>query len=147
MSDAGTVINTMRALIIPAVLGDATLNDLTYRRRGIRYAGLQSTMHLARWQLGSTALVFRLAYVLVPGAASDVREAILARLQTVAGGIAGVVTSERNRVEADDSQLPLVSVLEGDEEVNGDERVEFTRESMGSTIVVMTPQVLIRAAG
>lgn len=78
---------------------------------------------------------------------TDKRELILDRLQEVAGGVVGVVTSERNRIEADELQLPLVSVLEGDEDTQGDEDRTRRRSSSHPYIVTATPQVLIRAGG
>jgi hypothetical protein len=75
----------------------------------------------------------------------DKREAILARLQTVAGGVSGVRTSRRNETGGDDTQLPLVSVLEGDEEVaDGEPR---GRNSVRPYVVTAAPQVFIRAMG
>jgi hypothetical protein len=44
----------------------------------------------------------------------DKRELILARLFAIVGATDGIVAAERNRVEFDDTQLPAVSVLEGD---------------------------------
>lgn len=78
---------------------------------------------------------------------TDKREAILERLQFVAGGVSGVRTSERNKVEADDTQLPLVSVLEGDESLPDDEEQTRRRTSSHPYIVTATPQILIRAGG
>lgn len=76
---------------------------------------------------------------------TDKRELIIVRLFEVASGVAGVITSERNRTEFDDTQLPAVSVLEGDEDVD-DRDVPRTRPSARPYLVTATPQVFIRAA-
>jgi hypothetical protein len=77
---------------------------------------------------------------------ADKREQIMERLQVVAGGVAGVVTGDiRNCVAFGDTQLPAVSVLEGDEEVEDDER-DFARPSVKPYNVRATPQVYIQAA-
>lgn len=78
---------------------------------------------------------------------TDKRELILDRLQLVAGGVAGVVTSSRNRIECDETQLPLVSVLEGDEDIQGDDEATRRRTSSHPYTVTATPQVLVRAGG
>ena len=75
---------------------------------------------------------------------ADKREQILERLQAVAGGVVGVVTSERNHVDFSDSQLPAVSVLEGDESTSESDDGRG-RPPSRPYIVTMLPQVFIRA--
>jgi hypothetical protein len=75
----------------------------------------------------------------------DVREAILARLTVVVGGVAGIKTTFRNVVAGDETQLPSVSVLEGDEEVREDDVP--ARTSLRRYVVVATPHVLLRVEG
>jgi hypothetical protein len=75
----------------------------------------------------------------------DKRELILARLFAIVESTDGIATAERNRTEFDDTQLPAVSVLEGDEEVlEGD--VGRSRPSARPYLVMGLPQIFIRAA-
>lgn len=75
----------------------------------------------------------------------DRREAILARIEVVLQGISGIKTVARNVVEFDETQLPAVSVLEGDEEVIDDSNLN--RPTLRPQIITMTPQVYVRADG
>lgn len=75
---------------------------------------------------------------------ADKREQILERLQAVAGGVSGVVSSVRNETGFADTQLPAVSVLEGDENAS-DSDAERGRSPSRPYIVTMMPQVFIRA--
>lgn len=71
----------------------------------------------------------------------DKREQILNRLHQIVAGIAGV-TAERNRTQWDDTQLPAVSVLEGDETV--DEPENDFRPSTKPHVVKAMPQIYIQ---
>lgn len=62
----GSTLNEMRLALIKRVLEDQELNALSLNGRGVRYAGLQSTLHAARSMVGATALVFAITYMLVP---------------------------------------------------------------------------------
>jgi len=62
----------------------------------------------------------------------------------IVSAVSGVETAARNRIEFDDTQLPAVAVLEGDEEVAPD---SLTRTASRQSIVTMTPQVYIREDG
>lgn len=74
------------------------------------------------------------------------REQIMQRLQVVVGGVSGIVTGDiRNVTAFGDNQLPAASVLEGDEEVEEDER-DFARPSNKPYTVKALPQVYIQAA-
>ena len=75
---------------------------------------------------------------------SDPREAIIVRMLAIVSAVSGVETAARNRIEFDDTQLPAVAVLEGDEEVAPD---SLTRTASRQSIVTMTPQVYIREDG
>lgn len=75
----------------------------------------------------------------------DRRELIIARLFAVAASVEGIETAVRNRTEFDDTRLPAVSVLEGDEEVD-DRDIPLTRPSDRPYRVIATPQVFIRVA-
>lgn len=72
---------------------------------------------------------------------ADVREQILERMQAVVGAVAGVKTAVRNKTEADDTQLPLISVLEGDEDAQAGPK---GRNSTRPYVVTATPQIFIR---
>jgi hypothetical protein len=77
---------------------------------------------------------------------TDVREAILVRLHEVVAAVPSVVNAERNRIQWDDTELPAVSVIEGDEEItllNDDG--SFTRPSLRPYLMTAFPQVYIRA--
>lgn len=75
---------------------------------------------------------------------ADKREQILARLQTLVGGLSGIRTSERNETNFGETQLPAVTVLEGDEEVS-DTDVGRNRPASRPYIVTMRPNVVFRA--
>lgn len=74
----------------------------------------------------------------------DKRELILERLQAVVGTVSGIRTSIRNEMSFDETQLPAVSVLEGDEDFD-DRDAASGRPPMRPYIVTMRPHVLIRA--
>ena len=78
---------------------------------------------------------------------ADVREAILARILAIVSAIDGVQTAERNRIAFDDTQLPAVGVLEGDEEVAPNSLGRAARASGRPYIVTATPQVFVRVGG
>jgi hypothetical protein len=78
---------------------------------------------------------------------TDQRELILARLFAVVSGLSGFETAERNRIEFDDTQLPAVSVLEGDEDVPPDRLGRHVPPSGRPYLVVATPQVFVRVGG
>ncbi len=77
---------------------------------------------------------------------TDQRELIMVRLTEVVN-VAGVKTVSRNRVDFDDTQLPAVGVLEGDEEVAENTLGRSARASGRPYIVTATPQVFIRVGG
>lgn len=76
----------------------------------------------------------------------DVREAIMTRLHEVVAGVAAIANAERNRISWDDTELPAVSVIEGDEEVAPSiDDGKFTRPSLRPYIITAFPQIYIRA--
>ncbi len=77
---------------------------------------------------------------------TDQRELIMARLAEVAN-VAGVKTVSRNRIDFDDTQLPAVGVLEGDEEVAPNSLGRAARASGRPYIVTAAPQIFIRVGG
>lgn len=77
---------------------------------------------------------------------TDQRELIMLRLAQVVNVI-GVKTVSRNRIDFDDTQLPAVGVLEGDEEVAPNSLGRAARASGRPYIVTATPQVFIRVGG
>jgi hypothetical protein len=77
---------------------------------------------------------------------TDQRELIMVRLAEVVN-VTGVKTVSRNRIDFDDTQLPAVGVLEGDEEVGENTLGRSARASGRPYIVTATPQVFIRVGG
>jgi hypothetical protein len=77
---------------------------------------------------------------------TDQRELIMVRLAEVVN-VTGVKTVSRNRIDFDDTQLPAVGVLEGDEEVAENTLGRSARASGRPYIVTATPQVFIRVGG
>jgi hypothetical protein len=77
---------------------------------------------------------------------TDQRELIMVRLAEVVN-VTGVKTVSRNRVDFDETQLPAVGVLEGDEEVAENTLGRSARASGRPYIVTATPQVFIRVGG
>jgi hypothetical protein len=65
--DAGTILNSLRAALIPAVLGDAQLLTLTPGRSKIRYRGSATVVEAARKVDGAIGVGFSFHYVLKPG--------------------------------------------------------------------------------
>lgn len=65
-ASVGTTLNTLRRSIVKAVLADSELRSLSLNDRGVRYNGLQSTLHVARTMVGATALVFAITYAFNP---------------------------------------------------------------------------------
>lgn len=76
---------------------------------------------------------------------TDTREAIMARLHEVVAGVADIANCERNRISWDDTELPAVSVIEGDEEMVADNDVNNTRPSLKPYVITAFPQIYIRA--
>lgn len=76
---------------------------------------------------------------------TDRREAIIKRLFDVVDGITEFTTRARDTITFDDTHLPAVAVLEGDEDITEDERA-FSRPSDKPYYPVMTPQIYIRVA-
>jgi len=75
------------------------------------------------------------------------REEILVRILAVINGIksaASIKTVSRNRIDFDDTQLPAVGVLEGDEEVATNTLGRNDRASRRPYIVTATPQIFVR---
>lgn len=77
---------------------------------------------------------------------ADRRELILVRLHELVSAVSGVVTAVRNRIEFDDTQLPAIAVLEGDEEVEPVASGPRGGPSLRPYVVTMTPQIYIRDA-
>lgn len=77
---------------------------------------------------------------------ADRREEILARLLELVATVPGVVTAVRNRIDFDDTQLPAIAVLEGDEEVTPVETGSRGGPSLRPYEVAMTPQIYLRDA-
>jgi hypothetical protein len=77
---------------------------------------------------------------------TDQRELIMVRLAEVVN-VTGVKTVSRNRIDFDDTQLPAVGVLEGDEEVAENPLGRSARASGRPYIVTATPQVFVRVGG
>ncbi len=78
---------------------------------------------------------------------TDKREDIIARLFDVVAAIDGFQTAERNRIDFDDTQVPAVSVLEGDEESAPYRSGRNNPASTRPYIVSASPQVFIRVGG
>lgn len=70
------------------------------------------------------------------------RENIISRLFDVVNGVSGFTTKARNRINFNDTQLPAISVLEGDEEVAEDN--DRGRPPLRPYRVTATPQLFIR---
>jgi hypothetical protein len=73
---------------------------------------------------------------------ADRREQIMQRLLAIATVTAGVRSAVRNRLEFSDIQLPVVSLLEGDEEIDLDVD-RPNRPPDRPQLVQMIPQILI----
>ena len=71
----------------------------------------------------------------------DVREAILEQLVSTAGGIDGVTSVFRNNITVDETDLPAIVVLDGDEVA--DEGDPVGRGPLAPRRMTMTPQILI----
>lgn len=67
----------------------------------------------------------------------------MVRLEAIVDAISGVVTTTRNEIEFDDTQLPAITILEGDEE-SSDTDASRGRPPTRPYIVTMIPQVFIR---
>lgn len=65
-TEVGTDLNTLRLAIIEAILNDSELVAMSLNGRGIRYAGMQSTLAAARSMDGAFVLVFAITYELRP---------------------------------------------------------------------------------
>lgn len=72
---------------------------------------------------------------------SDVREAIMARLEAIAATVDGIDHVERNVIRVDDTKNAAIYILEGDEEADPDDPV--TRRPTGPRRINMAPQVVI----
>lgn len=75
---------------------------------------------------------------------TDRRERILQRVLAIMESIEDLKTVTRNEIEFDDTQLPSMSLLEGDEEVNLDND-NSGRPALVPVMVTATPQVFIKA--
>ena len=77
---------------------------------------------------------------------ADRREQIMARMFEALATVEGITTLCRNEIDFDDTQLPAVSVLEGEEIVNldGDNNTRLPNAPM--VITAMIP-VFIRTSG
>jgi hypothetical protein len=76
----------------------------------------------------------------------DRRENILARMFVVVSGVSGFATAVRNEIEFDDTSLPAVSVLEGEEVVDLDNDNDGRGQNQPQRITAMIP-VYIKTAG
>src|SRR5688572_21268051 len=76
----------------------------------------------------------------------DKRELIIERLVELAAGVSGVTTVIRNRTEFDETQLPAIAILEGDEDVSDSDEPRG-RPSARPYLVTATPLVYIRSDG
>jgi hypothetical protein len=72
----------------------------------------------------------------------DKREAILARLVAVAGGLAGVKTAVRNQDEISERARPAIVVFDADE-VADESSGDRGRARQGPNLVEMSPEALI----
>lgn len=72
----------------------------------------------------------------------DVREDILARLLEVVATIPNIRTAQRNNVELDETHLPFVIVLDGDEETD-DATDASMRPPNRPTVVRMMPEIIV----
>src|SRR5690242_8297257 len=76
----------------------------------------------------------------------DKREAILARLVDVAGGIAGIKTATRNQDEVSERARPAIAIFDADETT--DERAEERGHAgRAPNLVEMSPEALILLGG
>jgi len=66
--DAGTSLNALRAALIPAVLGDTDLLDLSTGRSKIRYRGSVTVTERGKKLDGAISVAFSFHYVLKPEA-------------------------------------------------------------------------------
>ena len=71
---------------------------------------------------------------------ADVREDILARLLVVVAAIPNLRSSHRSNVDIDETQLPAVVVLDGDEETNDSTDLSM-RPANRPTVVQLTPGI------
>ncbi len=74
----------------------------------------------------------------------DIREAILARLLTLAGTV-GAYKVERNLNDFSDLARPAIVILDGDEEAHEDD--PQVRPSSAPRRIVMTPEIVVLASG
>jgi hypothetical protein len=72
---------------------------------------------------------------------TDRRELILSRLLAIATAIPGVNVAARNRLSPDDTDLPAVTILEGDE--TAEETDPEARPANAPRQVTMVPEIVI----
>lgn len=77
---------------------------------------------------------------------ADRREQIMARMIEALAGVDGITTLCRNEIDFDDTQLPAVSVLEGEEIVDLDNDNDTRGPNAPQRITAMIP-VFIRTKG
>lgn len=73
----------------------------------------------------------------------DKREAILARLQAIAGGITGVRNVFRNQDQINEKMRPAIMILDADEQAEDNDGGIRGRPSMVPSRVGMTPEIYI----
>src|SRR5262245_48183727 len=71
------------------------------------------------------------------------REDILDRLLEVVASIPDIRWAQRNSIDIPDDQLPAGTVLDGDEESNGDRDIGSARPGNRPYVVQMTPQIIL----
>jgi len=75
----------------------------------------------------------------------DPREQIMARLAALAGALAGIANLFRNEIVTDETMLPAICLMEGDEEA--DDADPAGRPQTAPRRVTMQPQLVIAAGG
>jgi len=72
---------------------------------------------------------------------ADLREEILTRLVTIAGGISGIKTVKRNDLDLPETMLPAIVILDGDE--TADDNDPVGRPPKAPRIITMTPEFYV----
>ncbi|MES2845638.1 MAG: hypothetical protein V4747_11465 [Pseudomonadota bacterium] len=74
----------------------------------------------------------------------DKREAILARLLTIATAVPGITTAARNALNLSQIKLPSIVIFDGDEEAQA--APSATRSASAPVLVSMSPEIVIAVA-
>lgn len=73
---------------------------------------------------------------------ADIREDILARLLVIVATVPNIRSAHRNKAISDDTELPTIIVLDGDEETN--DAADVSAHLSNKPIVVrMTPEIVV----